>query len=294
MIAAVTMARRLAALALLTLWSVTAGAAAPVWKVSDGDKHLFIGGTIHVLAAADYPLPPSFDSTYSQSELLVLEVDLHSAKGAGMAAFLGAGLLWPNGETLQQKVSADTWRQFEAAMQARSLPAATFNLYKPGGLIMALLPAELMRFGVGTAGVDSHYATRAGSDQKPVVGLETLDQQLDMIRGLGIGNEDRFIRYFIRDLDNLQQQFEQMRSDWRRGDMQALAESANLDEMELEFPRIYQAMLVQRNNAWMPKIKQMLETDEVELVLVGALHLVGRHGVLQQLSAAGYQIQQFP
>ena len=155
MIAAVTMARRLAALALLTLWSVTAGAAAPVWKVSDGDKHLFIGGTIHVLAAADYPLPPSFDSTYSQSELLVLEVDLHSAKGAGMAAFLGAGLLWPNGETLQQKVSADTWRQFEAAMQARSLPAATFNLYKPGGLIMALLPAELMRFGVGTAGVGS-------------------------------------------------------------------------------------------------------------------------------------------
>lgn len=284
----------LAAIATLALWSSVAHAAAPVWRISDGENHLFIGGTIHMLAAADYPLPPSFDTTYSQSELLVLEVDLQQAKGVGMAAFMGAGLLWPNGETLQQKVSTETWRQFEEAMQARNLPAATFNLYKPGGLIMALLPAELMRFGVGTAGVDSHYASRAGSDQKQIIGLETLEQQVELIRSLGIGNEDRFVRYFIRDLDNLQQQFEQMRSDWRRGDMSALARSANLDEMELEFPRIYQSMLVQRNNAWMPKIRQMLSTDTVELVLVGALHLVGRHGVLQQLAEAGYEIEQFP
>ncbi len=159
---------------------------------------------------------------------------------------------------------------------------------------MALLPAELMRFGVGTAGVDSHYAGRASSDQKEVIGLETMDQQLDLIRSLGVGNEDRFLRYFIRDLDNLEDQFDRMRSAWRSGDMDGLAESANLDEMELEFPRVYQSMLVERNNAWMPKIEQMLETDAIELVLVGALHLVGRHGVLHQLTEAGFTVQQFP
>ncbi len=279
---------------LLTLWCTAAGAAAPVWKVSDGERHLFIGGTIHMLAAKDYPLPPSFDTTYAQAQLLVLEVDLQKAQANGLATLMGAGLLWPNGESLQQKVSAETWLQFEQAMQARNLPAATFNLYKPGGLIMALLPAELMRFGVGTAGVDSHYASRASRDQKAVVGLETMDQQLAMIRSLGIGNEDRFLRYFIRDLDNLQQQFEAMRRDWRSGDMQALASSANLDEMQLEFPRVYQSLLVERNKAWMPKIEQMLATEEIELVLVGALHLVGRHGVLAQLEKAGFSVQQFP
>jgi uncharacterized protein YbaP (TraB family) len=274
--------------------SAVASAAAPVWKVSDGDRHLYIGGTIHMLAAKDYPLPPSFDTTYAQAQLLVLEVDIQQAQANGLATMMGAGLLWPSGESLQQKVSAETWTLFEQAMQARNLPAATFNLYKPGGLIMALLPAELMRFGVGTAGVDSHYASRASRDQKAVVGLETMEQQMAMIRALGIGNEDRFLRYFVRDLDNLQQQFEAMRRDWRAGDMQALAASANLEEMQLEFPRVYQSLLVERNNAWMPKIEQMLDTEEVELVLVGALHLVGRHGVLQQLLKAGYTVQQFP
>ena len=32
-----------------------------VWRVSNGDSELFIGGTIHVLSATDYPLPIEFE-----------------------------------------------------------------------------------------------------------------------------------------------------------------------------------------------------------------------------------------
>jgi uncharacterized protein YbaP (TraB family) len=40
----------------------------------------------------------------------------------------------------------------------------------------------------------------------------------------------------------------------------------------------------------MPKIKTMLKTKEVEYILVGALHLVGEEGILQQLKDAGYTV----
>ncbi len=58
-----------------------------------------------------------------------------------------------------------------------------------------------------------------------------------------------------------------------------------------EFPAIHQALLVDRNNAWMPQIEAMLKTSEVEFVLVGALHLAGDDGLLSQLSARGYKVR---
>ena len=42
-----------------------------LWKISKGDTHLFIGGTIHVLSTADYPLPEEFESAYKKSEVIV-------------------------------------------------------------------------------------------------------------------------------------------------------------------------------------------------------------------------------
>ena len=49
--------------------------------------------------------------------------------------------------------------------------------------------------------------------------------------------------------------------------------------------------MVERNNAWMPQIEALLTTEEVEFVLVGALHLVGDDGLLAQLSAKGYRVE---
>ena len=47
---------------------------------------------------------------------------------------------------------------------------------------------------------------------------------------------------------------------------------------------------MQRNQNWIPQLKQMLATKEVELVLVGALHLAGDSNVLELLQQQGYQV----
>ena len=52
-------------------------------------------------------------------------------------------------------------------------------------------------------------------------------------------------------------------------------------------------MLTQRNNAWIPKIEALFKTKKAIFVLVGILHLVGDDGLLNQLSAKGYQIEKF-
>jgi uncharacterized protein YbaP (TraB family) len=42
----------------------------------------------------------------------------------------------------------------------------------------------------------------------------------------------------------------------------------------------------------MPQINEFLKTAEIEFVLVGALHLAGSDGLIEQLNANGYTIEQ--
>ena len=64
--------------------------------------------------------------------------------------------------------------------------------------------------------------------------------------------------------------------------------------MRDEFPAAYQTLLVNRNNAWMGKIEGMAESAQTEFVVVGALHLAGTDGLLEQLDARGYRVTRLP
>lgn len=79
---------------------------------------------------------------------------------------------------------------------------------------------------------------------------------------------------------------------WRVGDNNKL-ERVALQEMQQDYPELYQDLLVKRNNNWLPQIEAMLSTPETELVLVGALHLVGRHGLLSKLRNNGFRVEKF-
>lgn len=63
--------------------------------------------------------------------------------------------------------------------------------------------------------------------------------------------------------------------------------------MQKEYPRLYQVINVDRNDAWVPKLEARLKaagTDDY-LVVVGAMHLLGSDGVVEKLRGKGYQVE---
>ena len=55
-----------------------AWADAPVWRVTDGESTVYLGGTVHLLRPEDYPLPEEFDQAYEGSSELFFETDISS------------------------------------------------------------------------------------------------------------------------------------------------------------------------------------------------------------------------
>ncbi|MCP4490226.1 MAG: TraB/GumN family protein [Gammaproteobacteria bacterium] len=268
-----------------------ANAETSVWKVSKGNRHLYLGGTVHILARDDYPLPPPFARAYHLSHRLVFETDMQMLQSAEFQQVMLERLSYRGGRTLKDVLSAQTYQKLEDYCASHNIPVASIHGFRPGMAATALLWVELERLGLAGDGVDTFFSNKAMEDQKKQGKLETAEEQLDFLASMGHGEEDQMIEYTLSDIDKLPTLMTSIKSAWRSGDMQAL-EKIGISPYIEEFPEAMDMLLGNRNRAWLPKVEAMLMTAEVELVLVGALHLAGEQGLLVQLEKRGYKLEQ--
>jgi uncharacterized protein YbaP (TraB family) len=275
----------------LLIFTVPVLAKSPLWKVSKGDDHLFIGGTIHMLSQSDFPLPPEFEKIYSQSEQLVFETDMKKLQAPDVQMKMLKKMSYQDGSTLKDHLKPETYKALEEYSSKSGIPMEMLNNFKPGMASTMLTIIELKKLGVDSEGVDAFYNNKASRDNKTLGKLETVDQQISFLSSLGEKNPDEFIMYTLRDMKELPKIFGNMKAAWKIGDTKKLAE-IGITPLKQNFPDIYQNLLVKRNNAWIPQIEVMMKTKEIEMILVGALHLAGNESVLAQLKALGYTVEQ--
>ncbi len=275
---------------LLVLFSHSVIAASPVWKVEKNGHHLFIGGTIHVLASTDYPLPSTFDKAYRQSAILVLETDMQKLQSPGFQQAILRELTYSDGRNLQEVLNRNTYRELEQFFSARGIPMEAIVNFKPGMVVTMMTMVELQRLGIDGVGVDAYYSARAIEDRKKLGKLEPVETQIAFLANMGAGQENEMLSFSLSDVEQLPAMMKSMKDAWRRGDLKKL-EKIGISDLRYDFPEIYKSLLVDRNNAWMPQIEAMARTKEIELILVGALHLAGEDGLLAQLNARGYKIK---
>ncbi|MFC3094980.1 TraB/GumN family protein [Alteromonas sediminis] len=265
--------------------------AASVWKVTNGENTLYLAGTIHILSPDDYPLPAQFQSAYEASEVMVFETDISAMNSPDMQQKSMEMLTYTDGTTIDQVLQKETLNKLNSHLMQRGVPLANLETFKPTLLSLTLTMIEFQAIGLTTQGVDAFYYTTAMGDGKMRKWLETPEQQLNFIANMATGDEDEMILYTLKDLESLPSRMGELKEAWRAGDMDTLA-AIGLTPWIEEYADIYQAIFVERNNNWVPEIKEMLTTPKTEMVLVGALHMPGEHGLLTQLSQQGYTITQ--
>ena len=273
--------------------SLSSFAASPVWKISKGDNHFYLGGTIHLLAESDYPLPNAFEQAYREASTLVFETDIEQMKASGNQTQLLRKLLYPSGESLRQKLSPETYQRLDNFFAARGVPTNQITRFRIGMTVMTLTLIELRRNGLAEEGVDMFFMDKAKQDQKRVESLEELNAHMDFIANMGEGQEDEMIRQTLDDLEEIPAMIRDMKAAWRSGDNAKLVE-IGIRDWKSEFPNVFKRLLTDRNNDWMTELANYNDDADVEFVLVGALHLVGEDGLLQQLQASGHQLKQLP
>lgn len=271
------------------LVSSIAMADSPVYEVSKGKQKLYLAGTIHVLRPQDFPLPAEFDAAYRQAQVVVFETDLHKVQTPEFGQRFAQAMLLPDNKTLKDVLAPAVWKSLQDYAAQSQYPLSQTMMYNPAMTSIMISMAELKKLGVGE-GADFFYDKAARADQKTIKGLETEEDVLAYMKIFGAADGDDIIRNTLKDAKEMGDMMEMLVSEWRSGDLKALDKNLG-EKMRAEMADGYGALVVERNKKWQPQIEAMLATPEVEMVLVGTLHLSGKDGLLEQLKRAGYKIK---
>jgi uncharacterized protein len=265
-----------------------------LWKASKGQGVVYLVGSVHMLTADFYPLAPSLEAAFKDSDLLVEEADLSEMLSpTAQFSLLQRGML-PAGQTLDKVVSPATLALVNAhatALTAGVGGVEAVKQFKPWFLAMTLEAMEWQKAGFDPQlGLDKHFFDRAQSEGKTVQGLETTEFQISLFDSMTADQQERFLAETLKDLQKETATVGKLASAWKAGDV-ASVEKFVLQDLQSD-PLVYQRLLVGRNRAWLPKIEALFGRPRHAFVVVGAAHLVGPDGLVAMLKAKGYQLTQ--
>jgi uncharacterized protein len=264
---------------------------ASVWQVTAGANSVYLGGSVHLLRATDFPLPDEYEQAYQSSETIVFETDLASMGDISVQAQMLQQLTYSDDRSLKTVLNNQAYTALSEYAAEIGMPMMLMEKFKPGMVVSTLQLLEFQRLGFTPEGVDTYFNNRAMADSKTLGALETIAQQIGYLADMGEGAESEFILLSLQDLAETDEQMDEMVRAWREGDIADL-NAMFVDEMRQQAPDLYDSLLKQRNLNWIPQIETMLRDSDTEFVLVGAAHLVGPEGLLQLLRSAGYQVTQ--
>ena len=130
------------ALLSLGLLSCLAQAESSVWKVSGNKNYFYLGGTIHLLKAEDYPLPREFQAAYNDADKIIFETDLAAVRAPEYQQKFLAAMIYSDKRTLAAELKPETYRKLEKFMASRQWPLDKFAKFQPWGLSLMITTLE--------------------------------------------------------------------------------------------------------------------------------------------------------
>ena len=286
-------ARTAAALLLLWLFAGFGGAARAdgahhtLWTVKGRYNTVYLFGSIHVLKPGDSDLPAEALQADAAAKAVVMELDLGEVTPDKL---LSGGLALetlPEGQTLSGALGADAYKILSDHARPLGVDLDFMSHFQPWFVAVTMTQLELVHLGYsGDSGVDEQIAHKAQADGKRIIGLETLDDQLGLFARMPLDEQRRFLLYSLADADETPAKLDDMVTAWRHGDTLKL-ESLLTEGLD-KFPDLYRTLTTDRNRKWLPTVSGLLQEKQDYLVVVGAMHLIGKGGLVDLLTRAGF------
>lgn len=267
-----------------------------IWRIASEGGDVYLFGTVHILPPELNWRTDVIETALAGSDRIYFEVDALSPEAqAEMTALIPQLGLNAPGVTLSSLIS-DT-AQANLARMAEQLGAppgaleASLDPLQPwlAGLTVAVLQMQSAGYDP-ESGVEQRLHATAEETGASFGYFETIEQQLrffaDMPLETQIADFEIGLAQTLDDADLL----DRMVQAWAVGDTDALDDIMN-DAMRASSTDLYDVLIVQRNENWIPLIEEILESGESAFIAVGAGHVTGPQGVVNLLQARGHTVE---
>ena len=260
-----------------------------LWRITRDGRSSWLYGTVHA-AKRDWVFPgPKIIQALKASDTIALELDLQDPEigrrlGAGMAAQRSA----PLPEPLRQRIAR--------LAEAECIPAQVMAPLSPEMQVATLAVLIARRDGIDPSyGIDAMLGGFGRGSGKPVVSLETPEQQLRVLQMPNPKEALSFVESGVQDLESGRARplVIRLTQVWADADLEALSSYASwCDCLNTEADRAQQVRLLDaRNPPLANAIAAIHNAGKNVFAAVGSLHMIGPLGLPGLLAERGFSVE---
>lgn len=276
---------------------MTAHAAPAMWRVTGAGAEVYLFGTLHALAPTTQWRTSAYDAAYARANKVWFEADLGGADPATVSLIVSRYGVDPERGLSEKLGAADL-----SALRGEADLDRIEHLRPWAAALMLSMQPVLAKGAQVQTGADMTVTRQAKSGGKPVAAFETLEDQARMFASLPEPAEVQYLTDVIHQRSaapakhrrvglNLNPSPASLEQEWLAGDLARLGPSL-VKDLAHDNPALYDVLLKRRNLAWADKLSaEMAKTPGVELVNVGALHMVGPDGLPALMAARGFKVE---
>ena len=182
------------------------------WKIQGKTNSVYLLGSIHFLNKDFYPLAQPIEDAFKNSATVVFEANLGEMEGMATQMKVLQDGQYPDGETLEKNISKETFQMLQKAMADSPLLPMMSQL-RPWMAAMMIQAQQLIEMGFNPQdGVDHYFYDRAAD--KKIVGLETVDFQIGLLKGLSKDENEMFLKETILEMAGMKKIMSDLVNAW--------------------------------------------------------------------------------
>jgi len=256
-----------------------------LWKISgknlSSPSYLF--GTIHMICPDDLVMKDYFQSTLSETDQVVFELDMDNPQLMAQMQQFGVNESMKN---ISAEMTDEQQKVVNNFLQKNyGLSLQQIGIMKPFAIMTMVLPKYLDC--EQPAAYEQIFVQEAQKSSIDILGIETVEFQMGILDDAPLQRQIEMLVEAITDSVKMKKEFEQMVAAYQKEDLNALYQLSKENPQYAEFE---DALINDRNENWIAPMEGFMQ-DKSTFFAVGALHLAGEQGVIKLLRNAGYTVE---
>ncbi len=253
------------------------------------EKPSYLFGTHHLAPLSVLDSIPYIYKALDETDAVAGEIEMAGISQMELANRITPYMVAPADSTLSQVLPDSVYSRVNASFQSITgmeikmldglCPMASQTM-----VTLALTKEDL----AGNEGqLDTYLQDEGGKRSKAIMGFETPEEQANMLyRSTSIREQADNLVKLLNNPDKEKSNARIMITRYMAQDLDGLYALA---KEETDDPVFWKRLLTDRNNNWLAKMPEMMN-DRSILFVVGALHLAGDEGLVNQLRQLGYTV----
>lgn len=249
----------------------------------------YLFGTYHLVKSSYLDELPAVKEAFKQAKGVIVEIVVDSSE---MQAVQDIGIM--KDKTLSDLIDKSFRDTLDTELKGSiGVGLEQLNQLKPMNVTLTLSIVHMMKNNRELLGkytglpLDAFFAGTGKQMSKTVSPLETITEQMNLLfNSSSIDEQVKALKMFIRNKTEMARLGDDLVKNWFDHDLAAMND---IYDKTLQVSGEDDKLIKERNMNWLKVLPGLLQ-KESQFIAVGALHLGGQYGLVEQLKQKGYTV----